>query len=123
MLDATPNQLAYISNLLDQLPEESEERLEYAAVIQDYDRPPSKRWCSEAIDELKVKIAKASQQPNEPLEKGRLAPSERLNETPAERWKRIYRVIWRQKGLSLEGFNKQWAEKGHLVLRHHGVAT
>lgn len=125
MLDATPNQLAFISNLLDLLPEDSEERLEYAEIVADYDRPPSRQWAYQVIDELKVKTSAARQVGGQQAatDRGILAARPELKETPAERVKRIYRGHWRLRDLSIEGFEKVWTERGAEILAFHGIAA
>ena len=120
MIDATPNQLAYISKLLDPLPDD-DDKLAYAEVIADYDRPPSKQWASQAIDELKVKAAIAQDDGNDqPADKGRLAPTQSVREKPTARIQRIYRVAWSLRGMSPAGFDKRWAEIGDKTRAFHG---
>ena len=79
MIDATANQLAYLTKLLDPLPDD-DDKLAYAEVIADYDRPPSKQWASQAIDELKVKAAAVAQDNgnDQPADKDRLVARQAL---------------------------------------------
>ena len=120
--NATQGQIGFIANLLDQMPKDDQFAEDVRDVLHDPTHVPTFAWAKEMIDELKAHLA--DERYNEqPVEKGRLAPVQRLNETPAERIKRIYRCHWRLKDLSLEGFDKRWAEVGEHVLEFHGVTV
>ena len=120
--DATQGQIGFIANLLDDMPKDDRFAEDVREVLADPTHTPTFAWATEMIDELKAH--KADERYSEqPAEKGRLAAVQRLDETPAERIKRIYSVAWELRGMSAEGFAKRWSEIGAETLAFHGVAV
>ena len=116
---ATPNQLAFLHSLLEQIP--AEEAYEYQAYLADEGAQPTKQWASDVIEGLKKQIGKTqSQGKSSEAQEKRLAARAALKESPTERIQRIYRGAWRLQGLSMEGFDQRWAEIGDPTLAFHG---
>ena len=121
--DATQPQIEYLMNLCDQAGKDDQFVADIRSDLTDPTHQATYAWASQMIDELKEHIAQERYSEQQPADKGRLAAKEHLNESPAERVKRIYGVAWELRGLSPEGFAKHWSEIGAETLEFHGVTV